>query len=486
MTLRRLFVAIVVAGFAALLSAQVTAQSPLSLDECIARAIKRNLDLEIQRFNPQIAQKGIDVARDAYEPELSLTSSHGVARTAAVGTTPGTRSESTDTRLGVTQNFYTGTSVGISTKLDRSELNPAVGTLNPAYNADITISARQQLLRGFGTEINRAVLDRARLGFDKANLDYKVGTLEVIQRTENAYYNLVFAREQLEVRKFSLALAERLHEEAKARRESGVATDLDVFQAGVGVANARRGVILAQQSVRDSEESLLALIGQFELDGTPGTVQFAEFGEALPLLGSSLELARQSQPDYQSARAAIEQLKLDLKIAKDSVKPSLSVGAAVGLNGYRGSGSSAYSDAFNRGNNSWQVDLAFSYPWGQVADKARYHQSLATLSREQTRLRLIEQNIEVQVRAAVRAVGTNFESVKISAQARELSTKQYELEKAKFDAGLSTSRRVLEAQNDLETARVNELQAKVSLRTSLAALHRIEGSSLQRYGVTLP
>jgi outer membrane protein TolC len=76
--------------------------------------------------------------------------------------------------------------------------------------------------------------------------------------------------------------------------------------------------------------------------------------------------------------------------------------------------------------------------------------------------------------------------VKIAAQARELSTKQYELEKAKFDAGLSTSRRVLEAQNDLETARVNELQSRVSLRTSLAALHRIEGSSLQRYGVALP
>jgi hypothetical protein len=33
---------------------------------------------------------------------------------------------------------------------------------------------------------------------------------------------------------------------------------------------------------------------------------------------------------------------------------------------------------------------------------------------------------------------------------------------------------------------VTELQSKVSLRTAYAALHRLEGSSLQRYAVNLP
>jgi outer membrane protein len=112
--------------------------------------------------------------------------------------------------------------------------------------------------------------------------------------------------------------------------------------------------------------------------------------------------------------------------------------------------------------------------------------SLATVSREQTRLRLIEQNIEVQVRSAVRSVETNLESVKLATFASGLSQRQYELEKAKFDAGLSTSRRVLEAQDDLESNRVNELLAKVTLHTAIAALHRLEGSSLQRYAVQLP
>jgi outer membrane protein TolC len=132
------------------------------------------------------------------------------------------------------------------------------------------------------------------------------------------------------------------------------------------------------------------------------------------------------------------------------------------------------------------VDFAFNYPWGQASDKARYRQSLATLNREQVRLKQIEQNIELQVRSAVRSVETNLESVKIATLAARLSERQYELEKAKFDAGQSTSRRVLQAQEDLEAARISELQAKVSQQNAITALHRIEGSSLQRYAVTLP
>jgi len=86
----------------------------------------------------------------------------------------------------------------------------------------------------------------------------------------------------------------------------------------------------------------------------------------------------------------------------------------------------------------------------------------------------------------VRSVETNLESVRIASLSSELSQKQYELEDARFKAGLSTSYRVLQAQTDLDTARVNELQAKVTLNTAISALHRLEGSSLQRYGVTLP
>jgi outer membrane protein len=460
--------------------ATATPAPELTLEQCIQRALQKNFDLETGRYNPQIAKDAIESLRGAYQPQISVSGVTGKS------STPGASNRSSNLRVGVTEELYTGTSISASSSLDRSSDNPAFSALNPAYDADLTLSVRQSLLRGFGTAVNRAAINRAEIGLQRANLDFKSTVLNVIQATENAYYNVVYAREQLNVRNFSYALAQRLHDEAKVRRDTGVATDLDVLTAEVGVANARRSVVLAEQEVKDRQDALLALIGQFQLDESLGTVRFAEVSDATPVFASSYLMAKQNQPDFLSSQAAIEQLKLDLKVAKDDAKPDLSVGAALGLSGTNGSGHDAFNDALDRQNHSWQVDFAFNYPWGLTSGRARYRQALATLNREQVHLKQIEQNIEVQVRSAVRSVETNVESVRIAVLAAKLSDQQYQLEKAKFDAGQSTSRRVLEAQDDLETARVNELQARVSLQAAISALHRIEGSSLQRYAVSLP
>lgn len=483
-------VAVIVLSRACLLAQDAAPVAPapeLTLEQCVARALARNFDLEIQRFSPQIAKDAIDVARDGFQPVVTVSTSVGGSHDAATNLSPAFDTTDRGTRVGVSQNLYTGTALSVSSQLNRTRIDPSLpSTLNPAYNADVTLSVRQQLLKGFGTSVNRAGVNRARLGLSRANLDLKTQALTVIRSTEGAYYDVVFTREQLEVRKFTLTLAERLYDESKTRRQTGVATDLDVLTGEVGVANARRGVLLAEQAVRDSEQNLLALIGQFELDAPLGTMRFTDVDSATPVFASSFNLAKLSQPDYLSAQFGVEQAKLDVKVAKDSARPDLSVGAAVGLNGQRSTAGGALGNAIDRDSNSWQLDLSLSYPWGQVGNKARFRQSVAVLNQQESRLRQQEQNIELQVRSAIRAVETNVESVKIAHQARTLSDRQYVLEKERFNAGLSTSYRVLQAQNDLENARVAELQSNVSLHNSLSALRRIEGSSLQRYGVVLP
>ena len=85
----------------------------------------------------------------------------------------------------------------------------------------------------------------------------------------------------------------------------------------------------------------------------------------------------------------------------------------------------------------------------------------------------------------MRAVATSREAVRVATLATGLSEKQYELEKARFDAGLSTARRVLDAQTDLDDARVNELSSQVDLLVALAQLRRLEGRSLDAYNIDL-
>lgn len=467
-------------------SAQETAAAAptLTLEECIARALKKNFDLQLQAFDTANAKESLTVSKAGYDPTFSVTASKSVNQNDTPATTlTGSRSESADTRVGVAQKIATGATVNLSGSLARSETNNTYSTLNPAYNSDVSLSVKQPLLNGAGPKVNNAAIRRAELGVTRADLTYQAALLQVVANTENAYYNLLFAHEQLKVRLHSLELAETLLSENKAKKNTGVATDLDVLQADVGVANARRNVLDAQRAVRDRQDALLNLIGQFEFDAAIGSLSLAPIGHDAVSFADSFSQARTHQPDYISTQASIKQLELDVATAKSGSLPSLDLGGAVGYNSLDRTASRSLNRLPDGDGYNWQVDLSLSVPWGRRAEKARYRIAQNNLQREQARLQQVEQDLMVQVRAAVRAVETSRESVEISTQATALSEKQYELEKARYDAGLSTSRFVLEAQDALEQARMSESQTRVNYRSALAELHRLEGSAIARYSI---
>ena len=465
--------------------AQEKAPAPLSLEECVARALNKNFDLQLQQFSTQNARDAVIAADATYDPTLSSTvAAKGIKDASA---SPVTTSQEQSSSLSVTQRLVSGATVTAKTTLDRTRENAASAPLfNPVYNSDLSLSVTQPLLQGFGVTINRAAIERARLGVKRANYDFKAVVLAVIRNVESSYYTLAFAREQLAVRTFSLEVAQKLLDENKDRLNTGVATNLDVLQSEVGVANARRDLLFARQSVRDSEDSLLNLIGRFEFGARLGAVRLSD--EPVPdvAFDRSYTLAIANAPDYAANKVFAEQLKLDLAVAKNNRLPTLDLGAGVSYNGEdRDTSGGALYSASSGDSYNWQVDLTLSIPWGLRAERARYRQAMSNLNRQETFIQQLDQSLLLQVRSAVRAVETNRETLGVSTLTTELSQKQFETEKARYDAGLSTYRFVEDSRRDLDTARVNELLAKVNLRIALAELARLEGTSLDRYKVKL-
>jgi outer membrane protein TolC len=341
------------------------------------------------------------------------------------------------------------------------------------------------LLKGFGSKVTLAGVQRSRIGIDRATYDYRARVLDVLRDTEVAYYRLVYGREQFLVRELGLKAAKELLDENQAKREAGVVTDLDVLNAEVGVANQQIFLMLAGQTMRDNEDRLRALIGQFELDAPLGEASFSDPPAITLDSAETFERAKESQPEYLAELALIEQLRVDVAFARNATRPQVDLSGAVGINADEASYGTAIDRLPDADSHLWQVNLSVTYPWGAKADKARHRTAKNNLNREMMRLRQVEQNILVQARAAVRNVETGLETVRASKLATELSIKQYELEKARFDAGLSTSRRVLDAQRDLDLARLTDLDNRVALHEAIATLNRLEGRTLEAHGINL-
>jgi outer membrane protein len=467
---------------------------PLTLDACIARALDQNFTLQLQRFATPIAREELTLARAAYDPILAATVATSQSRSplspafdnnGIILNTGGTTSEAVTSDLSLSQKIVTGAVVTGRSSLDSNQRTPTASALNPAYTSDVSLSVRQPLLKGFGPAYNRTPTTRARLSVTRTAADLQAAVLTVVRDVESAYYTLAFTREQLAVRTFSLAVAQKLLEENQIRRTTGVATDLDVLQAEVGVANSRRDLLLAEQASADRADALLNLIGPFDLTSSLGAVTLGADPTDAVSFDHSYALARAHQPEHASTQALIDQLQLDATTARRDRQPSLSLGAGVGYSARQDSYRNASRELWSGDGYSWQADLTLNFPWGLHAETARYRQARASLSREQLRLLQLDQTLLVQVRAALRAVETSQANVTLSLASTTLSEKQFSAEKARYDAGLSTFRRVQEAQADLDTARVNALQARVNLRLARAELARLEASSLAHYRITL-
>jgi outer membrane protein len=475
--------------------------APFTLEEAIALALKKNFDLQVSGYTLENARDAVAIQEAAFDPTITASLRRNVNQQASITNRlddlnansivrEGPRSDNTTMSAGVTlpRIPVTNGSVSVNTNISRSATNSSNQLLNPAFNHGVSATVNQPLLNGAGRHMATAALRRAKLGVNIASIAYRSRVLAVIMDTENAYYNLVAARETLRIRQNSLEYSQKLFEENQARRTTGVATDLDVLTSEVGVATSRSGVIQAQQSIHDAEDRLINLLNMPNFEVQIGPVALADYREGAPNFATSYKLAREFYPDTLSREETIKQLQLDLETARRNQLPDLDFIASLGYTAR--STSAGYEQVIanlpNDHGNNWSLALNYSMPWGRHAEKARYRQAQSSLLSQKVQLEQLEQNLVVNVRSAVRAIETFLATVEIRAKATELAARQYDQQKARYDAGLSTSRLVLLAQDDLENARFNELSARVSLRRAVAELHRLEGSSIQRFGVQLP
>ena len=471
--------------------------APFPLDQAIALALKKNFNLQVQSYTVENARDQVAIQEAALDPTITAQGRRAVNQQASVTTrledVSGTarvapRSDTTTVSVGASEVLApTNGRVSVTTNISRTSANTNQ-LLNPNFGNGVSATLNQPLFRDFGRKAATWQIDRAKLGLSIAQLNYQSRVLSVINDTETAYYNLVTQRETLRIRQLTLAYNQKLFEENQARRATGVATDLDVLSAEVGVANARRGIVQAEQAVRDAEDRLLNLINLPNFDVQIGAVAFDDYKEGAPNFAQSYKLARDRYPERLSTEEAIKQLQLDIDNARRNLRPDLDLIASLG---YTARATSAgYEQAIanlpNDHGNQWSLQLNYTIPWGQHADKARFRIAQTTLNSRRVQLDQLEQQLLVDVRTAVRAVEANLAAVEIAAKATELAQRQYEQQKARFDAGLSTSRQVLLTQDDLETARFNELTTRLQLRRAAATLHQLEGSSLQKYGVQMP
>jgi outer membrane protein TolC len=480
----------------------------LTADEAVGRALERNLDIQVQRLAPQLQDLQIAANWAFYRPTLTgslLTQSATtlpVSQLQALGSTR-TQDDSYQWNTGVVQQMrWGGGNLNLRFTNDRVETTNPAQTRNPSYSSNIFATYTQPLLRNFRIDQTRSTLLIAQIARQIEDINLRATITNTEAEVRNAYWDLVFAVENVEAARRSLELATKLVEDNRARVEIGTMAPIDVVQAQAEEANRRQELVTAGATQRTSELALKRLI----VGGTDDELWRASINpvdrpsptpEPIDLEGA-VTTALANRTDVEVARRSLQQNDIALRTIRNQSLPALDLIANYRLQGRGGTETrrdglggpviaqvpGGYFDALRNISRldapTWSFQLNLSYPIGQSAAEANFARARVQVQQTQAQIKQAELQVATDVTTAAVNVRNNLEAVQASEAARVLAERRLEAAQSKFDVGMATNFEVVQAQRDLADARTTELRNLLNYRKAIVDFQRSQFTGTTR------
>ncbi len=462
----------------------------LSLQECIDLTLKNNIELQISRYQPEISRYNLKASYGAYDPTAFFSGQHQHTETGPVifgnGTLPGTELDSDSfsttlgglTPIGTTYNFFGNISDTVQTQ--------AGFNTNRNANGQAGVNVTQPLLKNFWIDSSRLLIriDKNRLKYDEYGL--KLLLMQTLTSMEQAYYDLIYAREFVRVQEMAAESSQRLVTENRKKLEVGAMAELDLASAEAQAAHDRAAIISASSAAGTQERVLKHYI-------TDDIVKWADIGivPSGTLTAPKRNFDRQSswrkglelRPDYQQAKLDAERAGIQLKYDYNQLFPELDV---FGTFGYNGSGpvySGALFDVQQQNLPTYTAGAQISMPLANIGPRNTYKAQKVTLQQFVLTVKEKERDILILVDNDIGTLLADYNSVQATHAQRLYEEQAVDAEKKKLDNGKSTTYQVLLVQRDLTSARGAEIQALDLYNNHLSQLSFDEGTTLERLNI---
>ncbi|HXF06792.1 MAG TPA: TolC family protein [Blastocatellia bacterium] len=332
------------------------------------------------------------------------------------------------------------------------------------------VDARATLSQSFFDVSSIERFQAARAGVTAAHAESESVRDQVAAQVARLYLAAVRADAEVKTAEANVALAEALLKLARDQKEAGTGTAIEVTRAQVQLANERQRLLAAQTQRRQAHLELLRAIG---LDLTL-TLDLTD-----PLAYVPVETLTVEQ-----ALAVALQARADLKAQQHRQESARRAYRAVALErlpslvGYADYGSIGTSAAHLIPTRTYGVALRLPVFDGGRRD-ARRAESFAQFQQEQIRTTDLRQQIELEIRVALDSLRSADEQVKVAQEGVALAERELEQARRRYQAGVTTSLELTDAQTRLERARHNYLSALYAYNLARIALAQAMGTIRQ-------
>jgi outer membrane protein TolC len=211
--------------------------------------------------------------------------------------------------------------------------------------------------------------------------------------------------------------------------------------------------------------------------------------ESIPLeaeFNNGMDLAMGMNPDLQRARLEKEQAKVRYDFARNQRLPELNLTAGIDMAGHGVDWSSSNADIEELRFPGWSAGVVLRWPiWGDVAKRNEYWAAKLRY-REAER---VESNLMTQLKVgsdtSEHRLDANYMTAQSLMQVVDFREKLLQTRMQARDVGRMDARSVLEAEQELFVAKLEQLQSEVECQRALLEMQLISGALLQMRGIEI-
>jgi outer membrane protein len=545
----------------------------LTLQDAVELALANNMDIVVARYNPWFADTDIlktesggtgrgtagasfpfstanipflsfdplitgtvlfdQIAVPVNNPFLAGTGTTGVGAVSA---------HTAEYNFAVSQGFSSGTTVNLAWDNTRSS-SSALNLFNPAVQSSLYVTVSQQLLNGFGLFANRRNILIAKNNRKIADLAFAQQAIATVTNTINTYWELVYARQNVDVQQQAVTVAEKLYSDNKKQLEIGTMAPLDVTRAESELATDNQNLIVARTAQLQQEQNLKNAISKDPLAANFVNVQILPSDkptppEAIeaPSFEDALREAFVKRPDLQEQFYNLKNADIDARATRNALLPIATLNGRYGSQGLSGNSAvagtpittagsavvdsngspvtvlgagnvpveifvpnvtptvagtmkdgfgTAQSQVFHNNFPDYSVYLNLQIPLRNRSAQADNQRAILTARQQQAVMQQLKNAALLDVRNTYIALVQDRARVEAAGKARELQRQTFEAEQKKYQLGATTVYQVILTQRDFITAQGTELRALADLVEAKANYERAIGRTLEVNRVTI-
>ena len=344
--------------------------------------------------------------------------------------------------------------------------------VRPEDEYTFVTSFTQPIFRGFELINQYKISD---LGLDAAELGEKITRQDVILDAKNAYYSVLKAQKLKDVAEQRVIQIASQKEVAENFFEVGMSPLNDLLQAQATLANARQGLIAAQNNLEIAKSQFNVVLRR-PVNSPVAIEDILDYTPLVHDIDFYLSSARDNRLEIKVADLEAEIAEKEVMLARKDYYPSINLTGRYTRIGdqYDVDGGEGISDAA-----SWNIQAMAQWDfweWGRTSFGVK--EKLHRLSQAQYRRAQILDNIELEVKTSFLRTKEGEKNIITVEKAIEQAKENFRINQERFKEQVATTTDVLDAQTLLSDTLTNYFNALYDFKISNATLFRAMGQEV--------